>query len=166
MNPTTRRPSPPSGNPAKVGATAEDVASLRAWVDRFSGHVANLRYEEAAAMMDPEVNSFSTWTDIVVGVNHFVNSQWRNVWPTMTGFRLLTEAMRCRVSGDRLMAAVMVTWESTGYTQEGEPFNRPGRCSFVLTRDTTADSWRGVQGHFSLMRGVPQQSFGPPDGRS
>ena len=147
---------------AKVAGSPlnEDDRSLKEWVDRFSGHVANLRYDEAAAMMDPEVNSFSTWQDVVVGVDHFVNGQWRNVWPTMTDFVLLTDKMRARVSGDRLMAAVMVTWTSTGYAQDGTPFDRPGRCSFVLVRDSVDGSWRGVQGHFSLMRGVPQQSFG------
>ena len=143
------------------GPPPEDRQSLKEWVDRFSGHVAGLRYDEAAAMMDPEVNSFSTWTDVVVGVDHFVNAQWRNVWPTMTDFVLLTDKMRSRVSPDRLMAAVMVTWTSTGYSEDGQPFDRPGRCSFVLARATLEAPWRGVQGHFSLMRGVPQQSFGP-----
>jgi len=138
----------------------DDQASLTEWVDRFSGHVANLRYEEAAAMMDPDVNSFSTWQDVVGGVDHCANGQGRNVWPTMTDFVLLTGKMRARVSGDRLMAAVMVTWTSTGYASDGEPFDRPGRCSFVLVRDSFDGPWRGVQGHFSLMRGVPQQSFG------
>ena len=113
-----------------------DEQSLKEWVDRFSGHVADLRYDDAAAMMDPEVNSFSTWTDVVVGVEHFVNAQWRNVWPTMTDFVLLTDKMRSRVSPDRLMAAVMVTWTSTGYAEDGTPFDRPGRCSFVLVRDS------------------------------
>ncbi len=139
---------------------AEDRQSLVEWVDRFSGHVANLRYDEAAAMMMPDVNSFSTWTDVVDGIEHFVNKQWRKVWPTMSDFCLLTDGMRCRVSPDRLMAAVMVTWASTGYMVSGETFDRPGRCSFVLLRETLTAPWRGVQGHFSLMRGVPQQSFG------
>ena len=138
----------------------EDVQSLRAWVDRFSGHVDNLRYDDAAAMMDPEVCSFSTWTDIVVGVEHFVDAQWRNVWHTMSDFRMVTENLRAHVSPDRLMAAVMVTWTSTGYAEDGTPFDRPGRCSFVLARDAADGPWRGVQGHFSLKRGVPQQSFG------
>ena len=148
-------------NPAIEDLHPDDQASLTEWVDRFSGHVANLRYDDAAAMMDPDVNSFSTWQDVVVGVDHFVNGQWRNVWPTMTDFVLLTGKMRARVSGDRLMAAVMVTWTSTGYSEDGAPFDRPGRCSFVLVRDSVDGPWRGVQGHFSLMRGVPQQSFGP-----
>ena len=139
---------------------AEDAASLREWIDRFSGHVANLRYDDAGAMMAPDVASFSTWTDVVVGVEHFVNAQWRQVWPTMSDFRLASEKMRCSVSPDRLMAAVMVTWASTGYAVDGAPFDRPGRCSFVLARDSVDLPWRGVQGHFSLMRGVPQQSHG------
>ncbi len=146
--------------PAIEDLHPDDQVSLTEWVDRFSGHVANLRYDDAAAMMDPEVNSFSTWQDVVVGVDHFVNGQWRNVWPSMTGFVLLTDKMRARVSPDRLMAAVMVTWTSTGYSEDGTPFDRPGRCSFVLVRDSVDGPWRGVQGHFSLMRGVPQQSFG------
>ncbi len=137
-----------------------DQRSLKEWVDRFSGHVANLRYDEAAAMMDPNVNSFSTWTDVVEGIEQFVNSQWRNVWHTMTDFVMVTDKMRCRISPDRLMASVMVTWTSTGYAADGEPFDRPGRCSFTLVRDSFDDDWRGVQAHFSLMRGVPQQSFG------
>ena len=146
--------------PTAADPVTTDELSLKEWVDRFSGHVANLRYDDAAAMMDPDVNSFSTWTDVVVGVEHFVDGQWRNVWPTMTDFVLLTDKMRCHLSPDRLMAAVMVTWTSTGYAQDGTPFDRPGRCSFVLARDSLDGPWRGVQGHFSLMRGVPQQSFG------
>ena len=147
--------------PAASEHPTVDEQSLTEWVDRFSGHVANLRYDDAAAMMDPEVNSFSTWQDVVVGVEHFVNAQWRNVWPTMTDFVLVTDRMRSRVSPDRLMAAVMVTWTSTGYSGDDTPFDRPGRCSFVLARDSLDGPWRGVQGHFSLMRGVPQKSFGP-----
>ena len=146
---------------APAAPLAEDRQSLVEWVDRFSGHVANLRYDGAAAMMDPEVNSFSTWTDIVTGVEHFVNEQWRRVWHTTTDFRMVSDEMRCRTSPDRLMAGVMVTWTSTGYAQDGTPFDRPGRCSFVLLRDSVTGPWRGMQGHFSLKRGVPQQSFGP-----
>ncbi len=145
---------------ADAALAAADERSLKAWVDRFSSHVADLRYDEAAAMMDPCVNSFSTWTDVVVGIEQFVNSQWRNVWHTMTDFVLVTDKMHARTSPDRLMASLMVTWTSTGYSADGEPFDRPGRCSFVVVRDSLDDEWRGVQAHFSLMRGVPQQSFG------
>ena len=71
--------------------------------------------------------------------------QWRNVWPTMTDFVLLTDKLRARVSPDRLMAAVMVTWTSTGYDSDGTPFDRPGRCSFVLVRDSLDGPWRACK---------------------
>lgn len=138
----------------------EDQRSLREWVDRFSGYVANLEFASAAAMMDPEVVSFSTFRDVVTGIDQFVEDQWRKVWPTIDGFRFESENMRFTVSPDRRMAAVAVTWTSTGFTEEQEPFDRPGRCTFVLARDSVRGDWYGVQGHFSLYRGVPQQSFG------
>ena len=141
-------------------ATAEDHASLKAWVDEFSGHVAALEFDDAAKQFEPDVVSFSSFRDVVVGIDDFVEEQWKNVWPTMTGFRLETEAMRTMVSPDRLVAMVMVTWESTGYAEDGTPFDRPGRCTVGLARESVDAPWRGVHGHFSLKRGVPQQSFG------
>ena len=138
----------------------EDERSLQGWIDRFSGHVASLEFASAAAMMDPEVVSFSTFHDIVVGVEQFVDAQWRKVWPTIDDFRLESENMHATVSPDRCMAAVAVTWTSVGFTESQQPFDRPGRCTFVLARDGVDEPWRGVQGHFSLYRGVPQQSFG------
>ena len=138
----------------------DDRRSLREWVDRFSGHVARLEFAPAAAMMDPGVISFSTFRDVVEGVEQFVDAQWRRVWPTIEDFRLDSAGMRATVSPDRLMAAVAVTWASTGFTEDQEPFDRPGRCTFVLIRDGIGRPWRGVQGHFSLYRGVPQQSHG------
>jgi ketosteroid isomerase-like protein len=139
---------------------AEDHASIRAWVEEFSGHVEACEFDEAAKQFDPDVVSFSSFKDVVVGIDQFVDEQWRRVWPSMTGFRLETESMRTQTSPDRLLAIVMVTWSSTGYHEDGTPFDRPGRCTIVLGRDEVGAPWRGVHGHFSLKRGVPQQSFG------
>lgn len=137
----------------------DDESSLAEWVDRFSGHVAGLEYEQAAAMMDPGVISFSTWSDIVDGVEHWVDDQWRKVWPSTADFRFETEKMRSLVSDDRRMASVAVTWASTGFNEDQTTFDRPGRCTMVLVRDDVDQPWRAAQGHFSLHRGVPQQSY-------
>ena len=142
-------------------ATTEDLASITAWVDTFSDHVAALEFDDAAKQFDAEVVSFSSFRDVVVGIDQFVNDQWRHVWPSMTDFHFETDSMRAHVAPDRLMAVAMVTWTSTGYQQDGTPFDRPGRCTVVLARDSTSGPWRGIDGHFSLMRGVPQRSFGP-----
>jgi ketosteroid isomerase-like protein len=142
-------------------ATAADLDSVREWVDTFSAHVAAVEFEPAAQQFDPEVVSFSSHRDVVTGIEEFVNEQWRRVWPSMTDFRLETESLGVRASPDRLMAVAMVTWTSTGYAADGTPFDRPGRCTVVLGRESIDAPWRGIHGHFSLKRGVPQQSFGP-----
>jgi ketosteroid isomerase-like protein len=144
----------------KVGGTAEDHESLRAWVDEFSGHVEACEFDDAAKQFDDDVVSFSSFKDVVVGIDQFVDEQWRRVWPSMTDFRFESEAMRTLVSPDRLMATVIVTWSSIGYNEDGTPFDRPGRCTVVLRREAVGAPWYGVHGHFSLKRGVPQQSFG------
>jgi hypothetical protein len=149
-----------ASNPTEPRATTDDIESLRVWVAQFSQHVAALEYDRAAEMMASEVTSFSTWHDVVVGVDHFVNDQWRRVWPTIDQFRFETEKMRAAVSDDRLMASVAVTWTSVGFDEAQVPFDRPGRGTFVLVRGSTNAPWRAIHGHFSLDRGVPQQSHG------
>jgi ketosteroid isomerase-like protein len=141
-------------------ARAEDHDSLRAWVDEFSAHVEACEFDDASKQFEPDVVSFSSFRDVVVGIEDFVEEQWRKVWPSMTDFHLESDAMRAMVSPDRLMALVMVTWTSTGYHEDGTTFDRPGRCTVGLAREAVDSPWRGVHGHFSLKRGVPQQSFG------
>ena len=67
-------------------ALSEDHASVKAFVDTFSDHVAVLGFDAAAEQFDDNVVSFSSFRDVVVGKSQFVNEQWRNVWPTMTDF--------------------------------------------------------------------------------
>ncbi len=42
---------PPTAEPRTAEPRTADELSLKEWVDRFSSHVANLRYDAAAAMM-------------------------------------------------------------------------------------------------------------------
>ena len=61
------------------------------------------------------------------------------------------------MSADNTMATVVVSWTSTGYTQDGTAFDRPGRATMVFHNDGGA--WLCTHSHMSLNRGVPQQSF-------
>ena len=79
-------------------ATPEDYASIKAFVDTFSDHVAALEFDDAAEQFDDNVVSFSSFRDVVVGKEQFVNEQWRNVWPTMTDFQLTTDDATRRTS--------------------------------------------------------------------
>lgn len=147
----------PVTTPAEIGIRGE----ISAWLDGFSDEVRGLRFHDAATRFRPDVVSFSSWRDVVIGIDEFVNAQWRSVWPSMVDFRLETEKIHINTSPDGLFAAAACTWSSTGFEADGTPFDRPGRCTIVLERDRPGDPWFGVQGHFSLHRGVPQQSFGP-----
>ena len=59
-------------------------------------------------------------------------------------------------SPDRMMAAVIAPWTSTGYHPDGKAFPRPGRATLVFSR--SADGWLCMHSHMSLNRGVPQLS--------
>jgi ketosteroid isomerase-like protein len=53
----------------------------------------------------------------------------------------------------------MARWTSTGFYEDGMPFDRPGRATIVLARQPDG-RWLGVHSHMSLARGVPQDSYG------
>ena len=139
---------------------AADHASLKAWMDAFGAEVDTLQFTKARERFDPRVVTFSTFMDVVSGIDQFENEQWRKVWPSASGFRWHTEKMRSTVSPDRLMAFVATTWGSTGYHADGSTFDRPGRATLVLVRDSVGAPWRGLHVHVSLKRGVPQLSHG------
>jgi len=137
-----------------------DHASLKAWMDAFGAEIDALEFSKARGRFDPRVVTFSTFMDVVSGIDQFENEQWRKVWPSASGFRWHTEKMRSAVSPDRLMAFVATTWGSTGYHEDGSTFDRPGRATLVLVRDKIDAPWRGLHVHVSLKRGVPQLSHG------
>jgi len=54
----------------------------------------------------------------------------------------------------------MAVFESTGYTEDGKPFDRPGRATVVLGRQAIGKEWVAQHTHVSLFPGIPTQSFG------
>jgi ketosteroid isomerase-like protein len=141
--------------------TEAQRAELVAWVETFGEHVRRREFDAAAGQFDTAVVSFSSLRDVVVGLSDLVAEQWKHVWPSIERFRFDTDGLEAFVSPDGGLAAVAVTWTSTGFDREGEPFDRPGRATLVLGREPAAP-WRGIHAHFSLDRGVPQMSYGAP----
>ena len=140
---------------------AEERDEIRAWLELFGGHVRRREFMQAARLFDSDVLSFSSLRDVVVGLDALVDEQWRMVWPVIEGFRFDMESLHVFGSVDGRMAVVAVTWTSTGFDRGGREFERPGRATIALGRDAFPGPWLGVHAHFSLNRGVPQQSFGP-----
>ena len=58
--------------------------------------------------------------------------------------------------GDAAWAAV--PWSSTGYHENGEAFDRPGRATATYVREN--GKWLATHTHFSLKPGTPPHTFG------
>jgi ketosteroid isomerase-like protein len=145
--------------PTVLQPTGDQRAELMAWVETFGGHVRRREFDAAAEQFDGAVVSFSSLRDVVVGLPELVEEQWKHVWPSIDGFRFEADKAEAFVSPDGRLAIVAVTWSSTGFDHDGQPFDRPGRATVVLACEPP-EPWRGIHAHFSLNRGVPQMSYG------
>ncbi len=141
---------------------AEDFEAIKNWYDRWSGYVAAVDFVPARDLFDPDVAGFGTHMDIVQGRDNLEQLQWRQVWPTIDGFRFRTEVLKVGVSPDRCMALGLCPWESTGFHADGGAFDRPGRASVAFARDDISAPWLGIHSHFSLNPGTPPVSHGKP----
>jgi ketosteroid isomerase-like protein len=138
-------------------ADAATRAYFIAWLERFAGYVREVDYAAARPLFHPDILAFGTHRDIISGLATWQATQWDNVWPKTSDFRFDTDAARILASADNTMATVVVSWTSTGYTQNGAAFDRPGRATMVFHKNGGA--WLCTHSHMSLNRGVPQQSF-------
>ena len=118
------------------------------------------QYSLALQFFENDVVSFGTWMDVVEGLDQLKINQWENIWPTISVFKFLTETLFIQLSPDKLFANSILTWTSLGYHKEGKTFERSGRATVTLKRYSLNSEWKGIHTHFSLNRGVPQQSFG------
>ena len=127
------------------------------WLEQFAGFVRDVDYRSARPLFHEQVLAFGTHTDVIPGLQAWIDTQWDNVWPRTTDFRFKTSETRILVSADETMATVIAPWTSTGYQQNGEPFDRPGRATMVFNR--SVNGWLCTHSHMSLNRGVPQDSY-------
>jgi ketosteroid isomerase-like protein len=143
-----------------AGVTADDVASVRSWVTAWGEEVAAVDLPAGRRRFSPAVTAFGTHAHVVHGLDALVAEQWSQIWPAIEDFRFLVEELHVEVSVDRLLAVAIVPWSSTGIAEDGARFDRPGRATTVLRRETVGQPWVGVHTHFSLGRDVPQRTFG------
>ena len=72
-----------------------------------------------------------------------------------------------RYPGDRLGrsfdAVGMGVFNSTGYHEDGTPYDRPGRATVAFSRHEIGDDWVADHTHMSLFRDVPTRSFRKKD---
>jgi ketosteroid isomerase-like protein len=139
-------------------ADSETKAWFIDWLNGFSAHVRAVDYASARPLFHREILAFGTHQDVLPSLEAWVNTQWDNVWPRTDDFRFAIPQVRVLVSDDKSMVVVIAPWTSTGFHQDGSPFDRPGRATIVFHR--SGEGWLGVHSHLSLNRGVPQASHG------
>jgi ketosteroid isomerase-like protein len=139
-------------------APAAIRAEILGWLETFAGFVREVDYAGARPMWHPEVLAFGTYNDVIQGLETAIATQWDNVWPRTAAFAFNLDHTHVLASGDGSLAVAVTPWTSTGYAEDGTPFDRPGRATMVFAR--TDGAWRCVHSHMSLNRGVPQASHG------
>jgi ketosteroid isomerase-like protein len=137
-----------------------DHLSIKSWFLKWEKHVQNKQYSLAKKLFENDVVSFGTWMDVVQGLDQLKLNQWENIWPTINEFKFLTSTLFIQLSQDKLFANSILIWDSVGYNQDNTSFKRSGRATVTLKRDNFNSNWKGIHTHFSLNRGIPQQSFG------
>lgn len=141
-----------------------DRQAIADWFSAWDKRVAAVDFVPARDLFDADVVGFGTRMDIVSGLDNLERDQWRRVWPTIEDFKFDLSTLHCQISPDRLQGVGIVVWHSTGFHENGETFDRPGRATVIFRRDSTGDPWKGTHTHISLNPGTPQVSHGdrPP----
>ena len=137
-----------------------DHISIELWFQVWEKQVQNKDFEAAKKLFENDVVSFGTWMNVVEGLDKLYSDQWKNIWPTINNFKFVSNTLFIQISPDRLLANSILVWNSTGYKKNGNSFKRNGRATVVLKRSNLDNSWKGIHTHFSLNRGIPQESFG------
>ena len=145
---------------SKLNTNNKDYTSIKLWYSEWENYVQNKNYSSAMNLFDNDVISFGTWMDVVQGLDQLQLNQWKNIWPTISKFRFLTDTLFIQLSPDKLFANSIIIWDYIGYKNDGNSFERTGRATVTLKRENSHSNWKGIHTHFSLNRGVPQQSFG------
>jgi ketosteroid isomerase-like protein len=141
-------------------APDDDVALVRRWFQRLQLHVQAVDFVGARPLFAEDVVTFGTFNPFTIGREATEEEQWRTVWGRIDRFRWRLDELRTIISGDHCTAAGMCVFDSTGYTETGTPYDRPGRATVVLGRAAVGQDWIARHMHVSLFRGVPARSFG------
>lgn len=135
---------------------SDPVAAIEQWFARLSENCAAVDYDATHDIFADDVASFGTKATIVTGLEPLRKNQWEGIWPNISDFQIDPDSVQG--SGNADYAWGMAVWSSTGYDEQGNAFDRPGRATVVLQRRDGV--WLSVHTHFSLAPGTPPRTFG------
>jgi len=138
----------------------EDRRSVAEWFVRWAALVANVDIKRVREMFAEDAFAFGSKVEMVRTRAALEAEQWRAVWPTMADYRYDLSTLEMTVSPDRLMATAAAIFHSTGFHEDGATFERPGRVTVALMRETIGAPWFATHTHVSLKPGTPSPSYG------
>ena len=106
----------------------EDIALIRRWFQRLTDHVQAVDYAGARPLFAEDLIAFGTFADYMTGRDVIEKQQWRNIWGTIDHFRCRLDDMRSILSADRFTAVGVIIFDSTGYNEDGAPYDLPARA--------------------------------------
>ena len=134
----------------------DQLEELREWYRQWGACVAAVDFESAKPLFSEKVTGFGTYAEFVHGLDALYGEQWSKIWPKISDFRFNVEHLVGEIHGDAAWAAV--PWSSTGYHENGEAFDRPGRATATYIKKD--GKWLGTHTHFSLKPGTPPHTYG------
>ena len=141
-----------------------DVALIRRWFQKLQLCIQAVDFVGSRPLFADDIITFGSFTAFTMGREATGQEQWRHVWSHIDQFRWHLDDLRTLISADRLTAVGMAVFESTGYTESGKAFDRPGRATVVLGRQAAGGEWIAQHTHVSLFPGTPSRSFGTKRG--
>jgi ketosteroid isomerase-like protein len=112
-------------------ASPKAVELARAWLLEMQASVRSVDYARARPLFAEDVVAFGTFAAVVSGRERLEHEQWRNIWPKIHDFTFRLEQLHCLGPDDAV--CVVVPWDSVGQRDDGQPFDRPGRATLLLT---------------------------------
>jgi ketosteroid isomerase-like protein len=141
-------------------AQEDDVALVRRWFQRLQLCVQSVDFVSARPLFAEDIITFGSFNPFTIGREATEEEQWRTVWGRIDRFRWRLDELRTILSGDRCTVVGMAAFDSTGYTDSGTPYERPGRATVVLRRGALGEDLVAQHMHVSMFRDVPRRSFG------
>jgi ketosteroid isomerase-like protein len=138
----------------------EDRRSVAAWFQRWAELVAEVNFKRVRELFAEDAVAFGSKVEMVTSRDALEQEQWRAVWPTMADYRYDLSTLEIVISPDRLMVAAAAIFHSTGFHKDGSRFDRPGRVTASLMRESIGAPWYATHTHVSLMPGTPTPSYG------
>jgi ketosteroid isomerase-like protein len=138
----------------------DDGVALRGWFETLQDCVERVDFDAGRGLFVDNAIGFGTKASLAIGRDTLEANQWRGIWPNIRGFRFDLDGMRWGTEGNQAWA--IATWSSTGFSPDGQPFDRPGRATVIFVR--RGDAWKALHTHFSLFPGTPPTTHGPKGG--